>query len=234
MSHVEAGIYRGPRPDCIYCKGTGIRKVRRAHEEGWDVVSERCACTDPRPQSRAQAGRTPQGSEEKQGAERLRRKKTREREERMSETQKDNRTQEWAERVGREAVLAGVPWRPGMFEGGTVGMRVLEAFPDADALELHFAHGEHGESNWTEASDATWPDFRDRITELACIAWVEDVAREVYEERELAIEFGWEFGPVEYVKIYVWLGGEDMTGACRAPTLAEACIAAVCAMKGGE
>jgi len=68
MSHVEAGIYQGPRPGCIYCKGTGIRKVRRAHEEGWDVVSDQCACTDPRPQSRAQAGRTPQGSEEKQGA----------------------------------------------------------------------------------------------------------------------------------------------------------------------
>jgi len=68
MSHVEAGIYQGPRPGCIYCNDTGIRKVRRAHEEGWDVVSDQCACTDPRPQSRAQAGRTPQGSEEKQGA----------------------------------------------------------------------------------------------------------------------------------------------------------------------
>jgi len=127
--------------------------------------------------------------------------------------------QAWAERVGKEAVALGMPCGQG-----------LKA---ASASR----HGFIGKPRITDSSKK-WldyiPDFRDRLTELACIAWVEDVAREVYEERELAVEFGWEFGPVEYVKIYVWLGGEDMTGACRAPTLAEACIAAVRAMKGGE
>jgi len=156
----------------------------------------------------------------------------------MSETQKDNRTKEWAERVGREAVGLGMPWRSGMFEGGTVGMRVLETFPDADALELHFAHGEHGESNWTEASDATWPDFRDRLTELACIAWVEDVAREVYGEAIIIVQRG---TPGEWSEIAVSSHGDRSTlhpnvakaAECK-DTLAEACIAAVRAMKGGE
>ena len=123
--------------------------------------------------------------------------------------------QAWAERVGREAVELGMPKTLGLAWMGSSG-----------SGRLHPCD--------MPADDEVWPDFCDRLTELACIAWVEDVAREVYEERELAIEFGWEFGPVEYVKIYVWLGGEDMTGACRAPTLAEACIAAVRAMKGGE
>ncbi len=214
MSHVEAGIYRGPRPDCIYCKGTGIRKVRRAHEEGWDVVSERCACTDPRPQSRARAGRTPQGSEGKQGAERLRRKKTREREKRMSETQKDNRTKEWAERVGREAVGLGFPCIDGLLPMG----------PARDTSRAD-------DEVW--ADFCTIPDFRDRLTELACVAWVEDVAREVYGEL--------------YCRLSIDLGAEVCVEVCtferqggpilcfgEGDALAEACIAAVRAMKGGE
>lgn len=81
-----------------------------------------------------------------------------------------------------------------------------------------------------------WPDFRDRLTELACIAWVEDVAREVY-------------GKGAHVKLslpdeafwaaHVYIGTPGSFGS-RArheidrDTLAEACIAAVRAMKGGE
>jgi len=135
------------------------------------------------------------------------------------------KTQEWTERVGREAVALGMPWQIGMTELFT-GLTVVDFSRNGAPL---FA-GDANEGFQRLENPLT--DFRDRLTELAAVAWVEDVAREVYEERELSIEFGWEFGPVEYVKVYVWLGGEDMTGACRAPTLAEACIAAVRAMKG--
>ena len=211
MSHVEAGIYRGPRPDCIYCKGTGIRKIRRAHEEGWDVVSERCACTDPRPQNRAQAGRTPQGSEGKQGAERLRRKKTREREKRMSETRKDNRTQEWAERVGREAVELEMPKMLGLaWMGSSGGGRLHPCDMPAD--------------------DEVWPDFRDCLTELACIKWVEDVAREVGEDF-FSVLFG-DSPAVVFTRMAD--GPRFYEDVHEAPTLAEACIAAVRAMKGAN
>ena len=37
---------RRPDPDCPECRGSGIRRLRRAHEEGYDVVSQRCPCTD--------------------------------------------------------------------------------------------------------------------------------------------------------------------------------------------
>ncbi len=218
MSHVEAGIYRGPRPDCIYCKGTGIRKVRRAHEEGWDVVSERCACTDPRPQGRARAGRTPQGSEEKQGAERLRRKKTREREKRMSETQKDNRTKEWAERVGREAVELGFP--------AQTRMHFIDEDGDCGVSGDEFRLGWGG---------ICWPDFRDRLTELACIAWVEDVAREVYGMADVHTSRLHDGVALVSVEPFRATASDARPRVRKSrPTLAEACIAAVRAMKGGE
>ena len=44
---IDAGAIRRPAdPDCRDCRGCGIRKYRRAHEEGYDVISERCPCTD--------------------------------------------------------------------------------------------------------------------------------------------------------------------------------------------
>ena len=128
--------------------------------------------------------------------------------------------QAWAERVGREAVELGMPKTLGLAWVGSSG-----------SGRLHPCD--------MPADDEVWPDFRDRLTELACIAWVEDVAREVYGMRRLEIsvnrnddgtwdvvvsreqpegETGWEF----------WHEVAD------SPTLAEACIAAVRAMKGGE
>lgn len=127
------------------------------------------------------------------------------------------RTQEWAERVGREAVglgfrvsaghmvLSAHPW---------LAERVLNVWPDREYV----------------------PDFRDRLTELACIAWVEDVAREVY-------------GKGAHVKVSlpdekfwaacVYIGTPGSWGSrtrheIDRDTLAEACIAAVRAMKGGR
>jgi len=83
-----------------------------------------------------------------------------------------------------------------------------------------------------------WPDFRDRLTELACIAWVEDVAREVYGEAIIIVQRG---TPGEWSEIAVSSHGDRSTlhpnvakaAECK-DTLAEACIAAVRAMKGGE
>ena len=44
---IDAGAIRRPAdPDCRDCRGRGIRKYRRAHEEGYDIISERCPCTD--------------------------------------------------------------------------------------------------------------------------------------------------------------------------------------------
>lgn len=124
------------------------------------------------------------------------------------------RTQEWAERVGREAVELGFVLKPGMAwlsasRGG--GRKVSHALP--------------GDMDWQ------MPDFRDRLTELACIAWVEDVAREVY--GDVDVEFrrnctGWWWVDVEHAI------NPDRRVFFNAPTLAEACIAAVRAMKGGE
>ena len=123
--------------------------------------------------------------------------------------------QAWAERVGREAVEAGMPTRS--------GMRCV-----------------HGAQLWDDG--LSWatrvPDFRDRLTELACIAWVEDVAREVYGD---AITITHRATPGEWVEIVVVAHGDrtalrtDIAKAkeCKG-TLAEACIAAVRAMKGGE
>ena len=72
--------------------------------------------------------------------------------------------QAWAERVGREAVELGMPCVGGLLMldwYGSTGERTPAA----------------GFNGWPSA---VLPDFRDRLTELACIAWVEDVAREVY------------------------------------------------------
>ena len=115
--------------------------------------------------------------------------------------------QAWAERVGREAVELWLPTRS--------GMRCV-----------------HGAQLW--ADGLSWatrvPDFRDRLTELACIAWVEDVAREVYGDK-FHMKFG--FLPKNHCWwVAVDNRGRDIYEGC--DTLAEACIAAVRAMKGGE
>ncbi len=118
------------------------------------------------------------------------------------------RTQEWAERVGREAVALGfVEWEiANCYKAGKSILSQIGALPD----------------------------FRDRLTELACIAWVEDVAREVYgETAHVEIKFG-PAGPYEQRVAYCRVIGDDpppfIVFTC--PTLAEACIAAVRAMKG--
>jgi len=138
----------------------------------------------------------------------------------MSETQKDNRTQEWAERVGREAVELGMPWQTGLYVWDT----------EAQA-NLRMSHDDRWPRGYL-------PDFRDRLTELACIAWVEDVAREVYGEDITIVHRG---TPGEWSEVAVSSHGDRSTlhptvvkaTACKA-TLAEACIAAVRAMKGAN
>ena len=123
--------------------------------------------------------------------------------------------QAWAERVGREAVALGFPCVTRLRSRvGCVG----------GFVDIHEA--KHG---W--AKTETWPDFRDRLTELACISWVEDVAREVYGEL--------------YCRLSIDLGAEVCVEVCtferqggpilcfgEGDALAEACIAAVRAMKG--
>ncbi len=122
------------------------------------------------------------------------------------------RTREWAERVGREAVALGMP------HDHRLGcLHLATSAP-------HAAYGKR----WND--DA--PDLRDRLTELACIAWVEDVAREVYKyEKQVQVSLG----PAGVFDVCIIdLHYQRETVAERAPTLAEACIAAVRAMKGGE
>jgi len=92
------------------------------------------------------------------------------------------------------------------------------------------------------ADDEVWPDSRDRLTELACIAWVEDVAREVYGGRNqsgiglrsVEVSFLGDSAQVDVVLSIPDSAGWRSEISVDAPTLAEACIAAVRAMKGGE
>jgi len=129
------------------------------------------------------------------------------------------KTQAWAERVGREAVELGMPCLRGMRSSHHGSPSTVE---DGNGLY------------WI---DDEWPDFRDRLTEMSCIAWVEDVARGVYGAlAELDFESG---GPASKSRhrVTVARGGTNVGDWRlrvdeRAPTLAEACIAAVRAMKG--
>ena len=125
--------------------------------------------------------------------------------------------QAWAERVGREAVALGMPCGGGLLMLDWIGSTGLA--PDRTP-----AAGFHG---WPSA---VLPDFRDRLTELACIAWVEDVAREVYGDK-FHMKFG--FLPKNHCWwVAVDNRGQDIYEGC--DTLAEACIAAVRAMKGAN
>ena len=126
--------------------------------------------------------------------------------------------QEWAERVGREAVVLGFAPTPGL---------MATCHSDSFRLSIHFGP-------WADFV----PDFRDRLTEPACIAWVEDVAREVYGGDIIIVQRG---TPGEWSEVAVSSHGDRSTlhpnvvkvAECKG-TLAEACIAAVRAMKGGE
>ena len=122
--------------------------------------------------------------------------------------------QAWAERVGREAVALGMP-----------------SFQCAQVLQTGLMErrprGYLG-TDWLGNA----PDFRDRLTELACIAWVEDVAREVYGSgcRVVVKLYGDGICGVEVFR----QDGACVVWCTERETLAEECIAAVRAMKGGE
>ena len=118
------------------------------------------------------------------------------------------KTKEWAERVGRDAVALGfVEWEvAGCYKAGK------------SILTQHGA----------------LPSFRDRLTELACIAWVEDVAREVHGMAD--VHTSRLHDGVTLVSVEPFRASADGARAIvrkSRPTLAEACIAAVRAMKGG-
>ena len=132
------------------------------------------------------------------------------------------------EALGREAVELGMPWSSGLFDGGR-GQMVESTFPDGDVLELHYGHDEHGTMLWCEAGPDNWPDFRDRLTALATIAWVEDVAREAY-GANVGVSVCMIPGRAEAAVV----SGVDVLECRRAPTLPHAAIAAVRAMKGAE
>jgi len=126
------------------------------------------------------------------------------------------KTQEWAERVGREA--------------RDLGFLCLPGTKWIDPASKMTGRNRERDKKW----GLLWPDFRDRLTELACIPWVEDVAREAYgETAHVDIKFG-PAGPYEQRVAYCRVIGDDpppfIVFTC--PTLAEACIAAVRAMKG--
>ena len=128
--------------------------------------------------------------------------------------------QAWAERVGREAVALGMPCGGGLLMldwYGSTGDRTPAA----------------GFNGWP---GAVLPDFRDRLTELACIAWVEDVAREVY-GKGAHVKFTLPDEAFWAAHVYIGTPGSFGSRARHEidrDTLAEACIAAVRAMKGGE
>jgi len=125
--------------------------------------------------------------------------------------------QAWAERVGREAVELGFPaWE---------GMRYLRDLGES-VIDGALMSGP-GALPWRQEGNEAIPDFRDRLTELACIAWVEDVAREACQAvGSISFHFDESIG-----KHWVVING-DTCGV--GDTLAEACIAAVRTMKGGE
>lgn len=130
------------------------------------------------------------------------------------------KTEEWAERVGAEAVKEGIPCAEGLVLGGGGGGYRLE----------------EGHRSWGD----DWPDFRDRLTEKACELWVEDVAREVYGDDLLAITWEWSDDDDDHghsVRIRRVGGGVRVcqgypASPYGADTRAEAAICAVKAMRG--
>lgn len=136
------------------------------------------------------------------------------------------KTQEWAERVGRESADLGMPWQIGMTDVFT-GLTVVDFNRDGAPL-----FGGDPDTGLQRLTGPIAPDFRGRLTELACIAWVHDVALEVY--GDVAVLFDFDRG-----RVNVTIGEKIRAlGRCffdeTHDTLAEACIAAVRATKGGE
>lgn len=133
----------------------------------------------------------------------------------MNSENETKQEHDW-EALGREAVAAGWEWCQGCEDiAGYVACEYEDEDGYVDARGISMA--------------GRFPDFRDRLTALACIAWVEDVAREVYGEAA-ACHFGPKYGGGHCV----WVG--YLTGPWKvvedAPTGPEACLAAVRAMRG--
>ncbi len=135
------------------------------------------------------------------------------------------RTQEWANRVGREAVGLGFPCGGGLMLN-----------------DWHSPCGRSLENGLPWWPSAVIPDFRDRLTELACIAWVEAVAREVYGDalQSVTVEVASEYPRVEVGYWRKWQAEDGARGQCwqtvetEGDSPSEACIAAVRAMKEAQ
>jgi len=124
------------------------------------------------------------------------------------------KTQEWAERVGREAVALGMRCEAGL---------VMHSSAPGYSWRLTKC------GDWENG----WPDFRDRLTELACIAWVEDVAREVYGMADVHTSRLPDGAALVSVEPFRATASDARPRVRKSRlTLAEACIAAVRAMKG--
>ena len=92
--------------------------------------------------------------------------------------------------------------------------------------------GGGGPNGWSDKI----PDFRDRLTCLACIAWAEDVARGVYGEDLVGLRWGWSDDDPrcddEHRVLWATIeGGYSVTRGKTGDTLHQAAIAAVRAMK---
>ncbi len=111
-----------------------------------------------------------------------------------------------AERIGREAVELGFD----------ITQRGLKTW--------RIRGGGGGPNGWADKV----PDFRDELTALACIPWLESVCREVY-PHDVGIEH---FSHVHHEPFHVKITKSGPDGVeelviVTGPTLAHACIAAV-------
>lgn len=119
------------------------------------------------------------------------------------------------EALGREAVELGMPCRGGLTWLGDEELR----YRQIDVVHDGWCYG-------------AIPDFRDRLTALACIAWVEDEWRAIWPGGDVEAQF-YSDGRAQIV---IWTGAaEDSERRCfYEPTLPHAAIEAVKAMKGAE
>jgi len=110
---------------------------------------------------------------------------------------------DWGQ-LGREAVRLGMPWEYAMPQIKT--LRTVDG--------------------WSYA-----PDFSDTLTELACIPWVQEVAREVYGERNAYLRVAIHHNGAAGLE--VWTYSQDARRVdVQAESLAEAAIAAARSMRG--
>lgn len=126
-----------------------------------------------------------------------------------------------AEQLGREAVALGMPCVGGALIRDDFG-------PTERTL--------HGFNGWLKGC---WPDFRDRLTALACLAWCHDVAAEAFDATGTLFvvksDYHGEHKEEAWgVSISVYTD-EGVIPFCLPTTSGpEACIAAVKAMRGGR